>query len=411
MLAPREKWTQASNLHLKPLHAGHICKANGLVSPFFEFHGASFDMPTIAKARIVPLAIGGVVATAIAVGGGLWWLDRQKFETTDNAFIAADKVAVAPLVDGYVAEVLVDDNESVRPGQILVRIDPATLKARLAQAEANARALDAAVEAVDDKARLEQAMIAQRAAAVSAADAQHKWAAAELARYGALAQQGWVSPQRAQTARTAQDQAAAGVSEAKAALEAERRAAGSLGSARDQSVAQAAAAHAAAEQTRIDLSRTEIRAPVAGVVGARGVRIGQYVRPGGALMSIVPLQQAYVIANFKETQVARLRIGQPVEIRADAFGDEVIRGRVDSFAPATGAEFALIPVENAVGNFTKITQRLPVRIAIDGGQKLAGGLRPGLSLKVKVDVTRDTGPSFAESGGPPAQLAQRGAAR
>ena len=128
-------------------------------------------------------------------------------------------------------------------------------------------------------------------------------------------------------------------------------------------------------------------------------------------MSIVPLADAYVVANFKETQVARLRIGQPVEIHADAFGKDVIKGRVDSFAPATGAEFALIPVENAVGNFTKITQRLPVRIAIDRDQKLAGALRPGLSLKVKVDVTQQTGPTFAESGLAPARLATRGVAR
>ncbi|MFZ5719824.1 MAG: HlyD family secretion protein [Pseudomonadota bacterium] len=368
-------------------------------------------MAILRKGRIIPIAAGALAAVAVAVGGGLWWMERQHYETTDNAFVAADKVTIAPLVDGYVAEVLVDDNQPVSPGQVLVRIDPATLQARLAQAEANARALEAAVAAVDDKARLEQAMIAQRSAAVASAQAQAQFAAAEMNRYGRLAGEGWVSPQRAQTARTAQEQAVAGVSQAKAALEAERRAAESLRSAREQSVAQAEAARAAADQTRIDLSRTEIRAPAAGVVGARAVRVGQYVRPGGALMSLVPLADAYVVANFKETQVARLRIGQPVEIRADAFGDEVIRGRVASFAPATGAEFALIPVENAVGNFTKITQRVPVRIAIDRDQPLAGALRPGLSLKVKVDVTKDTGPSFAEAGRQPSRLAREGASR
>lgn len=368
-------------------------------------------MAGLPKRRLVPLAAGGIAAVAVGVGGFAWWRDRQTFETTDNAFVAADKVTVAPLVDGYVAEVLVDDNQTVLPGQVLVRIDAASLRARLQQAEANAQALEAAVAAVDDKARLEQAMIAQKAAAVEGANAQADWAASELARYGALARSGWVSPQRAQTARSQQQQAAADVSQARAALEAERRAAQALGSARAQSVAQAAAARAAADQTRIDLARTEIRAPVAGVVGARGVRVGQYVRPGGALLSIVPLSDAYVVANFKETQVSRLRIGQPVAIYADAFGKETIRGRIASFAPATGAEFAMIPIENAVGNFTKITQRLPVRIAIDGDQKLAGALRPGLSLKVKVDVTRDTGPSFAESGRTPAQFARTGAAR
>jgi membrane fusion protein (multidrug efflux system) len=368
-------------------------------------------MAGLPKRRLAPLIAAGAALVAVATGGFFWWSDRQKFETTDNAFVAADKVTVAPLVDGYVAEVLVEDNQSVLPGQVLVRIDPATLKARLAQAEANAAALTAAVAQVDDKARLEQSMIAQRAAAVASADAQASLAASELTRYGSLAQSGWVSPQRAQAARTAQQQATAGVDEARAALETERRAAQSLGSARAQSVAQAEAARAAAEQTRLDLSRTEVRAPVAGVVGARAVRTGQYVRPGGALLSIVPLADAYVVANFKETQVSRLRVGQPVEIHADAFGKQVITGRVASFAPATGAEFAMIPVENAVGNFTKIAQRLPVRIAIDRNQKLAGGLRPGLSLKVKVDVTRDTGVSFAESGLAPAQVARTGAAR
>ena len=368
-------------------------------------------MAGLPRRRLVPLIAGGVAAGALAVGGGLWWVDRQSYETTDNAFVQADTVTVAPLVDGYVAEVLVNDNETVRPGQVLVRIDPASIKARLAQAEANAQALEAGVWQVDDKVRLGQAMIAQRSAAVEAAHAEAGLARAELDRYGQLASHGWVSTQRAQTARAAEQQASAAVSEAAAALEAERRSAAALGSARAQSVAEAEAARAAVEQARIDLDRTEIRAPAAGVIGARSVRPGQYVRPGVALMSIVPLSQSYVVANFKETQVSRLRIGQPVEIRADAFGDQAIKGRVESFAPATGAEFALIPVENAVGNFTKIAQRLPVRIAVDPSQPLAGALRPGLSLKVKVDVREDTGPSFAEAGAAPDRYARQEHAR
>jgi multidrug efflux pump subunit AcrA (membrane-fusion protein) len=185
-------------------------------------------MAVSLKGRAVPIAAGAAAAVAVTVGGAFWWIDRQKFESTDNAFVAADKVTVAPLVDGYVAEVLVEDNQPVRPGQLLIRIDPATLKARLAQAEANARAQLAAVSAVDDKGRLEQAMIAQKAAAVESARAQQKWAASEMDRYGALARSGWVSPQQAQTARNAQEQAVAGVSQAKAALEAERRAAQAL---------------------------------------------------------------------------------------------------------------------------------------------------------------------------------------
>jgi membrane fusion protein (multidrug efflux system) len=368
-------------------------------------------MAGLPKKRLITMMAGGLGAAALAVGGGVWWIDKQKFESTDNAFVQADKVTVAPLVDGYVAEVLVRDNQPVQAGQVLVRIDPASIRARLAQAEANAQALEAAVAQVDDKARLEEAMIAQKAAGVQSARAEAGLAQAELARYGQLAQQGWVSAQRAQTARAGQEQANAAVAQAQATLEAERRTAASLGSARAQTVAQAEGARAAVEQARIDLSRTEIRAPADGVVGARGVRVGQYVRPGGALMSIVPLGDAYIVANFKETQVSRLRIGQPVEIRADAFGKQTLKGRIDSFAPATGSEFALIPVENAVGNFTKIAQRLPVRIAVDRSQPLAGALRPGLSVEVKVGVTENTGPSFAESGQLPARFVRRAAAQ
>jgi membrane fusion protein (multidrug efflux system) len=364
-----------------------------------------------AKRRLVPILVGGVAAVGVAIGGAVWWTGKQHYERTDNAFMQADKVTIAPLVDGYVAEVLVDDNEPVQAGQVLVRIDPASIKARLAQAEANAEALQAGVAQVDDKARLEQAMIAQKAAGVDSARATAKMAKEDFARYGALASKGWVSTQRAQGVRTAQDQANAAVAQAAAALEAERRAAQSLGSARAQTQAQAAAARAAVEQARIDLSRTEIRSPTAGVVGAKGVRVGQYVRPGGALMSVVPLSETYIVANFKETQVSRLRIGQPVEIKADAFGKRTIQGRIDSFAPATGSEFAMIPVENAVGNFTKIAQRLPVKIAVDKGQPLAGALRPGLSVQVRVDVTKNTGPGFADAGFTPAQYARRGVER
>jgi len=368
-------------------------------------------MAALSKSKIVPLAVAGLTILAVAIGGALWWMDKQRFEGTDNAFVQADKVSVAPQVDGYVAEVLVGDNQTVAKDQVLVRIDDATLRADLAQAEANARSLEAAVRSVDDKAALEQAMIAQKEAALRSARAEAQLADAELARYAALSKENWVSPQRIQSVRAAASKAAASVAEAQATLQAERKTAEALGSMRAQNVAEAQAARAAVDKNRIDLSRTEIRAPVSGVVGARAVRLGQYVRAGAPLMSVVPLADTYVVANFKETQVARLRIGQPVEIRADAFGKQAIGGKIDSFAPATGSEFALIPVENAVGNFTKIAQRLPVRIAVNRDSPLGTALRPGLSVKVKVDVRADTGPSFAEAASPAAQLARRGAAR
>lgn len=368
-------------------------------------------MAASEKKKLVPMVVGGIVLIGVIVGGTLWFIDKQRFEATDNAFVQADTVQVSPQVSGYVAEVLVADNQRVEAGQVLAKIDPATFQARVDQALANAQAADAAIRAIDDKSSLEQAVIAQKAAGVTSAQADASRAKADLERYDTLAGQGWVSQQKVQTTRAAATQTAAGVASAQAALEAEKRAAQSLGSAKAQAIAQSAAAHAAVEQAKLDLERTVIRAPVAGVVGARAVRPGQLVQPGVALMSVVPLGQAFIVANFKETQVSRLRIGQPVEIKADAFGKQKIVGKVDSFAPATGQEFALIPVENAVGNFTKITQRLPVKIVVDRSQ-LGAALRPGLSVEIKVDVRDKSGASFADAAtaaGP--QLARQAASR
>ncbi len=350
--------------------------------------------PTLKKR--LPLIAGVVVLIAVCIGGFFWWQGKQRWEATDNAFVQADTTLVSPQIDGYVVEVLVADNQRVEAGQVMVRLDDADARARLAQAEANLAALNAAVDNVDARAIQEQAMIASRAAGVTQARAQADLAQAEVDRYGKLAEQGWVSQQRIQTQRAQAQTAGASVAEAQAALVAEQRTAGVLGSTRAQSVAAVDQARAGVEQARIALDRTVIRAPVAGVVGARGVRPGQYVRPGGQLLSIVPLGDTYVVANFKETQLDRLRLGQTVEITADAFPGQPLVGHIDSFAPATGSEFALIPVENATGNFTKITQRVPVRIVVD--RREGAALRPGLSVEVKVDLKSRGGARFAEAG-------------
>ncbi|WP_339914116.1 HlyD family secretion protein [uncultured Brevundimonas sp.] len=350
----------------------------------------------VLKKRL-PLIISVVVGLALILGGTVWWLGKQRWETTDNAFVQADTTLVSPQIDGYVVEVLVADNQRVEAGQVLVRLDDADARARLSEAEASLQALIAAVGNVDARAAQEQALIASRAAGVAQARAQAGLASAQVDRYGKLAEQGWVSQQRIQTEQAGAETARAGVAQAQAALVAEQRAAAVLGSTRDQSLAAVEQARAAVDRARTALDRTIVRAPVAGVVGARGVRPGQYVRPGAQLLSIVPLGNAYVVANFKETQLGRLRLGQSVEITADAFPNQPIHGRIDSFAPATGSEFALIPVENATGNFTKITQRVPVRIVVDSAAG-ATVLRPGLSVEVRVDLKSAGGASFAEAG-------------
>ncbi|CAN5323120.1 HlyD family secretion protein [soil metagenome] len=361
------------------------------------------------RKNLISLLVVVVVLAGVGVGGVYWWRDRQHYEATDNAYVEAETVSVTPQIEGYVAEVLVGDNQRVEAGQELVRLDTADPKVRLDQALAHLQQVKAGVRSVDDKSALEKAMIAQRAAGVTSAEADSERARMDMERYGALAKQGLVTEQKVQDTRAASAQGAAGLAQARAALEAENRSAQSLGPARAEAVAEVAAAESAVVKARADLDRTIIRAPVAGVVGARGVRPGQFVHAGGVMMAIVPVGDSYVLANFKETQVGRMRLGQPVQIQADAFGGEVIKGHIESFAPATGQQFALIPVENAVGNFTKIAQRLPVRIAIDHSTKLASGLRPGLSVKVRVDVLANTGPSFAESGVGEQHLA-RGAA-
>lgn len=358
-----------------------------------------------AVKKRLPLIIAGVVGLGLVVGGVVWWQGKQRWEATDNAFVQADTTSVSPQVEGYVVEVLVADNQRVEAGQVLIRLDDADARVKLAQAEANLAALEAGVANVDARAEQEQALIASRAASVAQAQAQADLARQQVDRYGQLAAQGWVSQQRIETERASARTAQASVAEAQAALAAEQRTAGVLGSTREQSVASVKQARALVDQARIALERTVIRAPVSGVVGARGVRVGQYVRPGGAILSIVPLGDTYVVANFKETQLDRLRLGQTVEIKADAFKGEPLVGHIDSFAPATGSEFALIPVENATGNFTKITQRVPVRIRVD--RREGAALRPGLSVEVKVDLKSQGGQTFAESAAAPVQTAAR----
>jgi len=359
--------------------------------------------PTLKKR--LPLIVAGVAVLALIIGGFFWWQGKQRWEATENAFVQADTTSVSPQIDGYVVEVLVSDNQRVQAGQVLIRLDDTNARAALAQAEANLAAVQAGVQNVDARAEQEQAMIASRAAAVSQAQAQAELAREQVDRYGKLAEQGWVSQQRIQTERAGARTAQASVAEAQAALVAEQRTAGVLGSTRNQSVASVDQARVAVEVARVGLERTVIRAPVSGVVGARGVRVGQYIRPGGQILSIVPLGDTYIVANFKETQLDRLRLGQTVEIKADAFKGEHIVGHIDSFAPATGSEFALIPVENATGNFTKITQRVPVRIRVERSSGAA--LRPGLSVEVKVDLKSEGGLSFAQAATGQVQAAGR----
>lgn len=334
-------------------------------------------------------AILSVVLLVAVAGGGFlgyrWWTEGRFVESTDNAYVHADITVVSPRVAGYVRDVRAVDNASVRAGDVLMTIDDRDFAARVREAEAALAAQRAAVATAESQRALQEPTIARAAAALTSADAEKRRADSELARTRSLARDDYASRQRLDTAQADQAKADAGVAQAQATLEAERSRTAVL----DAQVAQARAAvdQAAAvlATARIDLENTVVRAPVDGIVGNRAVQTGQYVRPGQQALSVVPLDRVYVVANFKETQIRGLKPGQTAEIEVDAYGTRVT-GTIESLSPASGAQFSLLPPENATGNFTKVVQRVPVRVAVPADGPLAGRMRPGLSVVVSVDT-------------------------
>jgi membrane fusion protein (multidrug efflux system) len=306
-------------------------------------------------------------------------------ESTDDAYVKADSTIISPKVSGYIARVLVGDNQPVKAGQVLAEIDNRDFKAALAQADADVAASEAAVRNLDAQLALQQPIIDQGTADVAAAEANLKFAQEEQARYDGLMKTGSGTVQRAQQTDAALRAGTAQLQHAKSGLSAAERKVDVLTTERAKAVAQVDRARAVESQAALNLSYTLIKAPVDGTVGARSIRVGQYVQAGTQLMAVVPLDAVYVVANFKETQLTHVRNGQPVELEIDSFHGTKLRGHVDSLSPASGLEFALLPPDNATGNFTKIVQRVPVKIVLDD-QRLKGLLRPGMSAVPTVDT-------------------------
>ncbi|MCS3728530.1 membrane fusion protein (multidrug efflux system) [Bradyrhizobium betae] len=317
---------------------------------------------------------------------GYDYLRRGRYlESTDDAYVKADSTIIAPKVSGYIAKVLVGDNERVRAGQALAKIDDRDFKAALDQARADVAAGEASVRNIDAQLELQQPIIAQSTADVAAADANLKFAQEERARYDDLMKSGSGTIQRAQQTDAALRASSAQLQHAKSGLLAAQRKVDVLTTQRAQAKAQLDRARAVAQQAALNLSYTEITAPVDGTVGARSLRVGQFVQAGTQLMAVVPLDAVYVVANFKETQLTHVRPGQSVELQVDSFRNRTLRGHVDSLSPASGLEFALLPPDNATGNFTKIVQRVPVKIVLDD-YSLTGLLRPGMSAVPTIDT-------------------------
>jgi len=346
-----------------------------------------------AKRKKLFLTFASVVALA---GGGFFanqTLVASKHVSTDNAYVDAEVAQVTALTSGPVAQVRVSDTQAVKKGDVLVVLDDTDRRLELEQAQSALFQAERRVRSVTANNTTLSGNIAAREADLTHARAELARASKEYDRRAPLAETGAISGEELTTVKTQLQAAQAAVAQAEANLQAAR---GSH-EANDALVAgvtvdenpEVTAARQRVEQARVALERTVVRAPIDGLVARRSVQVGQMVQPGAPLMSVVPVQQAYVDANFKEVQLKKVRVGQPVELESDLYGgNAVYHGRVVGFSGGTGAAFALVPAQNATGNWIKVVQRLPVRIALDPKELAAHPLKVGLSMKADIDVSR-----------------------
>ncbi|HEV2302101.1 MAG TPA: HlyD family secretion protein [Stellaceae bacterium] len=340
-----------------------------------------FSRKTLASTGLaLALAFGGVAY------GRYWWDEGRFIETTDDAYAGGNVTAVSPHVAGFVAQILVADNQHVRAGQLLIRLDPRDFEAALDHARAVAAERRAALAGLEAKYVQQQSMVRQAAATLNAQAAQARFAGEDAIRYRTLAKTSFGTMQNAERTSALDAAAQSATKAAKAGLAAARQQLSVLDAEIAEARAEVAQAKADLETARLNLGYAEIRSPIDGYVGNRNAQVGAYATSGSYLLSVIPADGLWVDANFKEDELARMRPGQRARVVADVLPGKVFHGHVESLAPGTGAVFSVIPPENATGNFTKIVQRVPVRIALDDGGAALGRLRPGLSATVSVDT-------------------------
>jgi membrane fusion protein (multidrug efflux system) len=350
-------------------------------------HSATTEPQRPRRRRVLIVSVVLALAIASAVGGVIWWLHARNWVSTDDAFIQVHMVQVSPQVAGRVARVLVDDNEAVRAGQPLVEIDPAVLKAKLDQAAADQQSAAGKLAQAQAQLAVSKANLDEAKAMVGVAEADANNAATNLARDQKLAQMRSMAlsqQQRDNDAATARRDAA----NLRAAKQKAEAAEAQVELARTQVQTAEAGVKAAAarlEQARLNLSYTEIRAPEVGHIAHKSVAAGDYVQVGQDLMALVP-DDVWITANFKETDLAHIRIGDPVDIDVDAYPGQIFHGRVASFQAGSGAAFALLPPENATGNYVKVVQRVPVKIVFDDPPDPRRVLGPGMSVVPRVRI-------------------------
>jgi membrane fusion protein (multidrug efflux system) len=356
--------------------------------------------PTAAakpKSRIAKrLILFAVLAGGLAFGGyegAQWWNTGRFMVSTDDAYVQADITILSAKVSGYVSFVAVSNNQAVKAGDLIAKIDEGDYRLALQSAKDKFATQQSSIDRIGKQIEAARASVAQADAEIAAAQADAERAEADYARQLQLSRSDYTSKATLETAKAARDRAEASVKSAQAAFAAARANVDVLAAQQTEGQRVAAELQTAVDKAARDLSFTEIRAPVDGVIGNKAVEVGTFVQPGARLAALVPLTSVHVDANFKETQLASLKAGQKVHIEVDAFPDTDIVGTVESVSPASGSVFSLLPPENATGNFTKIVQRVPVRVTVDQDVAQKELLRPGLSVVVSVDTRTGAEPT------------------
>jgi membrane fusion protein (multidrug efflux system) len=342
--------------------------------------------PRLSRRKI---AIGAGLAIALGAAGWFgydWWTVGRFTVSTDDAYVGAYNTTLAAKVSGYVANVAVTDNSRVRAGDVIATLDDGDYRLAVESARNKVATQEATISRIGHQIDAQDAAVEQAKAQLVSAQAAVTRTQLELDRQNALAARDFASRQTLEQAQQNRDQAVAGVQGAQAAIDSAAANVDVLKGQQQEAAGTLDELKTALAQAERDLSFTVIRAPIDGVVGNRAVQTGDYLQPGQRLASLVPLDDVYVDANFKETQLGRLRPGQPASIAVDALPADDIHGTIESLSPASGAVFSLLPPDNATGNFTKIVQRLPVRIRVPAAVASQGLLRPGMSVVVSVNT-------------------------
>lgn len=334
------------------------------------------------------LIIVGVIAALMAAGfyGHYYWTAGRFFVSTDDAYLQADNVIISPKVSGYISDVPVKDNQPVKAGQVVARIDDRDYRTALAVAQANVDAEHAGIDNLIQQIAQQRLMVAEAQASVGGDQAALAFSNQDNDRYQSLSKTGSGTIQNAQKSSSDIRQKQSILDHDIAAVGAAQKQIDVLGTQVVKARATLAQQQASLHQAELNVSYTTITSPINGEVGNRALRVGQYVQAGMQLMAVVPLSTVYVVANYKETQLTNVQAGQLVTITVDTFPGASVHGVVDSIAPASGQEFALLPPDNATGNFTKIVQRVPVKIVIDPTDPLIGRLRPGMSVEPVINT-------------------------